>query len=182
METYEAIKKRRSIRNYTSADIAEDDLRKIILAGAMAPSAHNQQPWQFIVIRDNEIQRRLMLGGSHREQLVKAPIVLAVCFETKADDYGIIDASLAAENIVIAAADIGISSCIVTSYLPDKSQHRQYEELKEILKVPKEIEVLLLIALGYLAEDPDEKRLKPFEDLIHFEKYGGLQYLKDEKE
>ena len=175
METFEVIKKRRSVREYTSEDISEDLLRKIIQAGAMAPSAHNKQPWQFIIVRDNKIQKELMLDGEWRGQLVKAPVVVAVCFDAK-NPYGSIDAALASENIVIAASSEGIGSCVLTSYWPDKQEAKNYNEIKKILKVPDSLEVLLLITLGYPAENPETRKFKPFEELIHFDKYGRNRY------
>ena len=180
MEISEAIKKRRSVREYTSEDISEDLLREIIKAGTVAPSARNMQPWHFIIIRDNLIQKQLILDGSGREQLVKAPVVIAVCFDNK-NEYGALDAALAAENIMIAAAGHGVGSCVVASYYQRQDKKDQYSKLKETIKLPENIDALLLMALGYSEEIPAERKLKPFEELIHFDRFGGLQYLKDEK-
>jgi len=181
MDVKEAILKRRSIRSFSSKDIPEETLREIISLGVRAPSAHNEQPWQFILIRDNEIQRELMLDGEWREQLVKAPAVVAVCFDKKISPYGAVDAGLAAENILLAALNFGISSCVVTSYLQDEEAQKEYRQIKKILNVPENIEVLLLIALGYPAEEPSERRLRPIDELVHLDQYGRSQYLSEEE-
>ncbi|MEK6545823.1 MAG: nitroreductase family protein, partial [Nitrospinota bacterium] len=59
METFEAILKRRTIRRYKSRDITEDQIKRLLEAAMAAPSAHNSQPWKFVVVKDKDMRDRL---------------------------------------------------------------------------------------------------------------------------
>ncbi len=176
METLKCIKTRRSIREYTAKDITEKQIKILIDAARHAPSAKNVQDWEFIIIRDNKIQRDLMLNDTKRSHLAEAPVVIAVCFDKSKGYWGLINAALAAQNLMLAAWDMKIGTCWVSSYILNKRRKKAYQEIKRILHLPAKIEVIGLIACGIPNEKPEPKELRSIDEIIHYDIYGGLKY------
>ncbi|PIV67717.1 MAG: nitroreductase, partial [Euryarchaeota archaeon CG01_land_8_20_14_3_00_38_12] len=75
MDVYEAIKNRKSIRKYKPTPIPEEKLKNILNAMRLAPSAKNLQPWKFVVVRDEEIKRKLIPACNNQKFIAEAPII-----------------------------------------------------------------------------------------------------------
>ncbi len=75
----EAISKRRSIRKYQTKDVSEAVIHEILTAAMCAPSAHNQKPWHFIVIKDREKLNAIMKVHPYSKMLKEAPVAILVC-------------------------------------------------------------------------------------------------------
>lgn len=167
----EIIYTRRSIRSFTGKKIAEDDLNKILRAAFQSPSAGNEQPWHFIVVRSKEKLIELSDAHPYGKMLVNAGAAIAVCCDPNLSKYPIPmwvqDCSATTQNILLAARALGIGSCWLGVY-PIQSR---MESIAEVLKVPDGIIVFSLVALGYphseeeFFEAPDRYR----EDRIHYE-------------
>jgi nitroreductase len=161
MDALEAIRKRRSVREYTGASIPRTDLEKIIDAGRLAPSGYNEQPWEFIVITDREMINQLKVAA---EWMEKAAAIIAVVMDPSSR-WWIEDGSAAIENILIACTALGYGSCWLEGYtLPLE------EEFKVLLGIPEEKRLLTLIPVGVPAEWPSKEK-KPLEEVIHWERY-----------
>lgn len=169
----EVIYTRRSIRSYTGKKISDEDLNKILKAGFQSPSAGNEQPWHFIVVKSKEKLEELSNAHPYGKMLVNAGAAIAVCCDPKLSKYPnpmwIQDCSAATQNILIAARALGIGSCWLGVY-PIQSRMKS---LAEVLKVPEDIIVFSLIALGYPHSDEEffeaPDRFK--EDRIHYDKW-----------
>lgn len=113
-ETLKTIFERRSVRRFNPEPIADDTLRLIAEAGANAPSAMNEQPWLFIAVKTEETRRKIFEACGGEGRFYSAPEVLLV-FSHKTAVAPIQDASLAIENMLLAAASLDVAACWIHS-------------------------------------------------------------------
>lgn len=149
METLDVIYKRRSIREFTDEKVTEDEIMTLLKAAFSAPTAVNAQPWEFIVVTDNDILDNM------KKQLIfaryNAPLAIVVlgnmklAFKGPDKDLWISDCSAAVENILLAATDIGLASVWIGVY-PVKSK---IEQLKKVLEIPEEVIPLAIVYVGH---------------------------------
>ena len=165
MSLLDLILSRRSIRSYENKDISEEVMRQVLEAGRLAPSAANRQPTHFVVVNDHEILKTLC--DSIFSRFVKsAPIAIVGCADIKSlltGKWAVVDATIAMQNMVIAAWALGIGSCWIGSC--------NEEKVKELLKIPEKWKVVALITLGYPAEQPKPRKKKSFEDMFSFNSF-----------
>jgi len=162
MDTLTAIKKRRSVREYTGEPIPIEDLQKIVDAGRLAPSGSNRQRWDFIIITDQEKIRHLSKAGAWS---AKAGAMIAVVMDPSTK-YWIEDGSAAIENMLLAATALGYGSCWL------QGNAKPYEaEFKLLLDIPEKLNLLSLIPIGVPAVWPDSPDKKPLEEVLHWETY-----------
>ncbi len=172
MERIDFILKRRSIRRFRQAPVEEEKISALLKAAMAAPSAMNRKPWQFIVITDEErltsIRRSLLFGR------FKAPMAIAVCGSThgllpsRVKEFWIQDCSAATENILIAAANIGLGAVWLGVH-PFKAATLR---ISRILELDKNTMPLCIIYVGYPAEEK-EPRTQYDESKVHWNKLGG---------
>ena len=175
----ELIKSRQSDRKYSDKSIEKEKLERIIEAGRMAPSACNAQPWKFIVVDNPELTAKLAEAASAKLLGMngfagQAPAMIIVVREQanfssrvgatlKNKDYSLIDIGIASENICLQAEAEGIGSCMLGWF--DESM------VRKILDIPRSKRVELIITLGYPTGEKREKKRKPQEDTISYNKY-----------
>ncbi|KOR25150.1 nitroreductase family protein [Clostridium sp. L74] len=164
-----AILKRRSIRKYKDKKISDDIVEGLLRAGMAAPSAVNEQPWQFIVLRDKEIMKKITKVHEYSKMLLEADVAIVVCGDKSKeliDDFWVQDCSAAIENILIEAEDRGLGAVWLGVY-PIKER---IEGIKEILNLPEDITPLSVIPIGYPNED--KKTIDRFDkERIHYDKW-----------
>jgi nitroreductase len=163
MDTFEAIYKRRSVREYTGEPIPKADLLKIIDAGRWAPSGYNRQPWNFIVITEKKTINKLKIASKWMEN---AGAIIAVLLDPGSSKFWLEDGSAAIENILLACTALGYGSCWLQGYTEPKEN-----EFKTLLQVPKSKRLLTLIPVGVPVKWPVVEK-KPLEDILHWEKYS----------
>jgi nitroreductase len=147
MDTYEAIQQRKSIRAYQDKPVPRDIIERLLEAGRLAPSAVNIEPWHFITVTNPE-KRKALSKGIYAKFITQAPLAIVVCGDKKASsDWYAVDTSLAVENIVLAAVNEGLGTCIVGSFTES--------EVKDLLKIPNNFEVIVIISIGYPKEKLD---------------------------
>jgi nitroreductase len=173
------IKSRQSDRKYSDRPVEQDKLERIVEAGRMAPSACNAQPWKFVVVTHPDLVGKIAEAASAKligmnSFLSQAPLILVIVREKpnfsskvgatlKNKDYSLIDIGIAAENICLQAKAEGIGSCIIGWF--------DENEIRKILSIPKSKRVELLITLGYSVSDQREKKRKPAEEVVSYNKY-----------
>lgn len=163
----EMILKRRSVRKYSGKPVEEAELTQLLEAGMAAPSARNRQPWQFVVVRERETLRKLSEAHPYGEMLAGAAAAIAVCGDTNAaPDYWIQDCSAATENILIAAAALGLGAV----WLGCHPRPERVSAIRELLGIPEHIGVLSLISIGHPAEKK-APRTQYDEAKVHKEKW-----------
>ena len=153
MECLNLLFQRRSVRKYKHQDIPDDLLKSILNAARLAPSAHNRQPWHFIVVKDKALRKELS-QWRWSKFLSEAPVVIVGCGNpVKSPKYWMIDVAIALQNLVIAATSLGLGTCWIGDFEEDT--------VKELLRIPKEWRIVALIAVGYPDESPESPRKKP---------------------
>ncbi len=166
MDVFEAIRERRSIRQYQVKAVPEEKLTQILEAGRWAPSSSNRQPWTFVVIRDGEIKNKLASVAPFGRFIAQAPIGIAVVIDPHGSSHPVEDGAAATQNILLAAHALDLGACWIGSYGSD------YEErAKEILSIPRDRRILSLISLGYAAESPEKGRVE-LSELVCYDSYG----------
>lgn len=164
MDALEAINKRMSIRKYTNVPIPRKIIERIIDAGRLAPTARNVQPWNFVVVTDSEIRKKVADLATTGPFIADAPACIAVfCSDTK---YWLEDGCAATENIIIASRAYGLGHCWVAG---DKKPYA--DAVSRLLGVPEGYRLVSLIAIGYAKEDPPHPPKKPLEEVLHWEKF-----------
>jgi nitroreductase len=144
MDVTEALQKRKSQRSYKSTPVPPETLEKLLEAARLSPSAKNIQPWHFIVVTDPK-KRKALAKGLYAKFLKDVPAVIVLCGDQKASpDWYVVDVALAGENMVLAATAEGLGTCWVGSF--------DENEVKALLKVPEEMRVVALLAVGYAKE------------------------------
>lgn len=147
MDVFEAVQERKSIRAYQDKPIPREKLERILEAGRLAPSAFNREPWHFIVVTNSE-KRKALSKGIYAKFVAGAPLVIVVCGDKKASpDWYAVDASLAVESMVLTAVSEGFGTCCVGSF--------NEADVKALLKIPENFEVIVMIPIGYPQEKLD---------------------------
>ena len=166
---------RRSVRKFSAEAVPAEALEKVLQAAAWAPSAHNQQPWELVVTRDEEKKKALAMGHRFARFLPEADVVIAVCAQLKMKKTGkgatpaveyfeVQDTAAAIQNMLLAAQALGLGTCWIGDFYD--------EEVQEILGIPPEYGVMALIALGYPADPPgDGPKRRPLSEYVHYEKF-----------
>jgi nitroreductase len=163
MDLMQAIRARRSIRNFRDMPVEEELLLAVLEAGRLAPSARNMQDWRFIVVRDAATRSLLAKAARDQQFVGQAPVVIAACgtsdlVMTCGQPAYAIDVAIALDHMTLAAAAFGLGTCWIGAF---------YEDLvKEILGVPPEIRVVALLPLGYPAEEPEPRPRKSLDEIM----------------
>ncbi|OGW75649.1 MAG: nitroreductase [Omnitrophica bacterium RBG_13_46_9] len=162
MDTFECISKRSSVRAYQAKPIARSILEKLVDAGRRAPTARALEPWEFVVVTNREILKKLGETANSGDFIKDSSSCIAVfCKDTK---YYLEDGSAATENILLAAADIGLGACWVAG---DKKPY--VGEVSGILGAPSDLKLVSLISLGWPRGETRQAKSRKLKDVIHWE-------------
>ncbi len=167
MDFQELIARRYSVRAYRTDPVEEEKLAQVLEAARLAPTAANFQPFQVIVVhtagRQDELRR--VYGA---RWFVQAPLVIAVCglpgqAWTRGDgkNYCDVDVAIVMDHIVLAATDLGLGTCWVGAFDPQAA--------REVLRLPADVEPVVLTPLGYPADKPRAKKRKALSELVRYE-------------
>ncbi len=159
----EALEQRRSIRAYTEQQVPRETIEEIVNCGRLAPTAMNEQPWDFVVVTARADLQRIppMLG--HAEFVAKAAFAILVL--TKNTDCALEDCAAATENLLIAAAAHGIGSCWVAG-----SRQAYGPPVAAAFGAPADRELFAIVSFGYPAEEPGVEK-RPLPEVLHWERY-----------
>jgi nitroreductase len=169
MDAFENILTRRSIRKYSKKPISKEILQNLLKAASCAPSAGNQQPWQFIVIDDRTILNVIHTFHPSAKMLMEAEKAILVCGDLhleKFKGYWMIDCAAASENILLAAHAQGLGACWLGIY----PREGRVAGMRKLIHLPTHVIPFALIALGYPAEEKSsEDRFNA--SRIHYNKW-----------
>ena len=163
MDVIEAIMSRRSVRKFLDQPVGDGVLEQLIGAGMVAPSAHNEQPWHFVVIEDRAMLEEITRIHKYAQMLKESPVALAICAEITlvqdpAVDFWVQDCAAATENVLLAANGLGLGAC----WLGIHPRVQRKAAISKLLKLPENVEPFSIIALGYPAkQEKSADRFKP---------------------
>ena len=167
MEFLELAEKRYSVRAYKSDPVEDNKLREVLEAARLAPTACNLQPFQFIVIhtKGKEAELKRIYSPSWFAQ---APLVICACsipaeswIRRDGKNYCDVDATIAMDHLILAAANLGLGTCWVGAFHPDAA--------REILGLPDDVEPVAFTPLGYPADNLKSKNRKSLKELVRYE-------------
>lgn len=196
------IRDRRSVRRYLSTEVSNIVLQRILDAARWAPSAHNAQPWRFIVVKDLNVKRRLaeaMVGKwnedlrsdgtlpEERERFIKAsikkfadpPVLIVACLTMDDMDKYPNEKRQEAEYVMaVQSVAAAIQNMLSTAHAGGLGACWFCaplfcpEVVRETLGIPKDIRPQILITLGYPAERAKAPHRKPLESIMHQNRWG----------
>lgn len=170
MEFDKILDLRKSVRAYLKKNVPRELLVKLVTAASQAPSACNLQLTRYLILDDSKIIKDLADEVSYKFSW--APAYILVLYDsrfTKERRAGATSAAMAAQNILLKATEIGFSTCAMTGFGNDNF-------LKKKLSIPKYLDILLLISVGYEDLDDDKESVfhLPVEKIFSFNSFGGL--------
>jgi nitroreductase len=161
MDALDAISSRCSVREFGDKPIPKDIIEKIVGCGAAAPTARNESPWEFIAVTDTRALKRIADITEYGKFIARSACTVVVC--SKDTKYYLEDCCAATENILVAAASLGIGSCWVAG---DKKPYCQ--EILDIVKAPSGHKLVSLIALGYPLKKQKPTAKRPLKEVLHW--------------
>ena len=141
-----AIKNRRSIREFTEAPMTQDQLHTVIEAGCWAPSGLNNQPWRFVTITNNAIKNQLSELTHYSHIIQAAPALIAVYLDTQKMYDAVKDhqsAGACIQNMLLAAEAIGLGGVWLGQILKNNAQ------VNAVLELPQTYDLMAILAFGY---------------------------------
>lgn len=193
LSIFDVFKKRRSVRSYQSTSVPEEHITKIVDAARMAPTAGNQQPWKFMVVRDrnkldelenacithsvelykererpseeemNKYEERLR---TYYQKVFSAPVFIVVLVDTQSKwpSYNKHDGPLAAGYLMLAARALGYGTVFFTDSITD-------EVTRNVLGIPERYERVCITPIGVPEEWPETPAKKDLDELIVYESF-----------
>ena len=165
MTCIDQILSRRSIRKFKNKSVSEEVLNNILEAGRCAPSATNNQPWHFVIARDQKAKEVFSFGGFNKFTSDAAFIVLGLYKQSEViiEKLSLMDVTIALQNMVIAAWVQGVGSCWMGAF--------DERKLKDTLNLPADSRIVGAVAFGIPDENPSQPTKKPINEIVHFDKW-----------
>ena len=165
MEVFEVIEKRRSVRKYKTSNVPNEDLKRILEAARLAPSAGNRQPWRFIVVRTSEQKKLLAQAARNQMFLADAGVIIVALADSEASlKWYKQDVMIAVEHLVLASTSLGYGTCWIGAF--------EEEQVKELLGIPEKMAVVALLPIGVPHKRPQAKPRKSFSEIFFEEEYN----------
>lgn len=169
MNFYDLAKSRYSVRSYQPKKVSREEIDKLLELAHLAPTGCNFQPQRILVIEEEASLAKLKeCTKSHFD----APLAMLICYHkeegwTRRYDGAIsapVDCSIVTTHIMLGAWEMGIGSCWVMSFDPQK--------MRENFNIPAELEPVALLVMGYPSEDsvpnPRHEETRPMEDVVRY--------------
>lgn len=143
----DAIFHRTSVRQFEDKSVENEKIELLLRAGMQAPSAANQQPWEFYVVRNKEVIEALSKTSPYGGPVANAPLAFVIAFRdgTRAPSYRDIDCAIATENIMLEADSLGLGSVMIGT----SPQQERMDAVRDVLELPENLHAFTIIAIGY---------------------------------
>jgi nitroreductase len=171
MDALKVILTRRSVRKFTPQSVPEDVINNILNAAMSAPSAANEQPWQFLVINNRKLLDSIVMAHPHALMCQQAPAAILVCIDTSKEKYRefwVQDLSAATQNILLAIRTLGLGGVWLGIY-PTKER---VQAIKSLFELPESVIPFSLVPFGYTDAAQQEVRERFKKERIHMNKWG----------
>lgn len=173
MNVFEAITGRRSVRRFLKKAVDDNLIGLMLYMATQAPSAGNVQEWEFVVVRDEEVKKKLAIGALHQAFVKEAPVVIVICanlnrigmkYGKRGDSlYAPQDIANATMLLMLSATALGLGTCWVGAFDEDA--------VKMTLELPDNLKPMVIVPVGYPDEKPEQPIRIPFENITHVETY-----------
>jgi len=176
-----AIANRKSTRKYLDTHVEDEKIMQLLESARMAPSGHNTQPWNFIIVRNEETKDKIARANNNQQWMKTAPVFIVCVADIRCrikDDRDIYldensdmpelkqiirDTAVAIEHILLEAEDIGLASCWTGWY--------SQADMRSILGIPDDKYVVGVVTIGYSDGTGKPAPKKPLEDMVRYEKW-----------
>ncbi len=151
MNVMPEIVNRRSVRTYTDREVTDEQVALLIEAARLAPSGSNTQPWDFLVIRSQEMKEKISKADHDQKWMMQAPVFIVCIGNLKYRDDGdmervIRDSAIATEHILLQAEHMGLATCWTGWYTQ--------EEMRAALGLNERCYVAGVVTVGYTDHKP----------------------------
>ncbi len=173
LDFYEVLRTRRSVKSYKKDPIPEEILNRVLEAARVAPSGSNRQPWKFILVKDNALKQKMICLCNNQEFVAEAPLIVVACGRKLPVNRGgymgemsmLLDVSIAFTHLILAARAEGLGTWWFGAFKND--------EIKNLLKVPNEYEVVAATPLGYPSKDvcTEPRNRKNLNEIVSLNKF-----------
>ena len=168
MAVLKCVSERYSCRSYQQRPIEDEKLGQVLEAGRLAPSAKNMQDWRFVVVTEDQTKIQLAQAANGQTFLAKAAAIIIACSNSDhvmrcGQAIGPIDVAIALEHMCLQAVELGLASCWIGSFSPEK--------IRALLEIPKDVAVIELLAIGYPDDEYKAMKRVPLENIICYEKW-----------
>jgi nitroreductase len=172
MQTFDAIEKRHSTREYKNKAVPKEMLEALVDAGRRAPSARAIEPWEFIVVTERKTLDALAVFISTGAFLAQATAcIVVVCEDVK---YYLEDGSAATENILLAATDLGLATCWIAG---DKKDYAP--DVLRLLDIPTGYKLVSLVAVGWAGKRGHQHKKRALKEVLHWNRFVKRSIIKD---
>ncbi len=164
MEFFDVICKRSSVRRYKDQQIDKELLVRLVDSGRRAPTARAQEPWEFVVITDKSVLKKIAQVAENGKFIENAAAAIAIfCKSTK---YYLEDGCAATENILLAAANAGLGACWIAGDKKDYARH-----IGTLLNAPADLKLISIISLGLPLNEEGQIKKRSVEQVLHWENF-----------
>lgn len=196
---FEVVKERRSVRRYTTDPVSEEDIQTVLEAGRWAPTGGNMQPYEFVVVRDQELLGSItslliadreklfaydpLFPGSRVDYLKSVGAMIVVCADPRFMEFfplgarrdAVLYFSLGAviENMFLAATALGLGTAWIT--IKDGSER----ELRDLLGIPWDMQVQVVMPLGYPGAEEKHLYRRELSEVVHRDRYDASKRVPD---
>lgn len=200
MQLKDALRKRRSIRKYTDQPVAEALVMEVLEAAGWAPSAHNAQPWRFIVLKDTKVKRELAERMAEawaadlkkdgitteeeklierRERFTNVPVLILACLTMEElRRFPDVERQQCERDLAVESLGAGLENLLLAAHMASLgacwfcAPAFCKDTVRQVLKIPAWVEPSALIVLGYPAEAPPVPSRKPLKDYCYCDVWG----------
>ncbi len=168
MDFFDVLRARHSIREFSTRNVANTELKKILSAADAAPSAGNLQSYEIVAIRDPERKAALARAAFGQDSIASAPVILVFCADPKssaakyadrgADLFCIQDATIAASYAQLSATALGLASVWVGAF-----------DEKAVRNIVGGLKPICILPVGYAAAKPEITSRRRLDELVHQE-------------
>ncbi len=162
-------------RSFEDRDLPQEKVDAVIDAARRFPSAGHTQPQEFVVVREESVKEALGSAALDQMFLADAPVVIAVVSDTKRsaavygrrgiEFYSILDGGFASMLVLLAAVNEGLGATFVAAF--------NDEAVGAVLGLPRHVRPIGLIGIGYCAEAPGRHPRRPWQEIVHLDRYGA---------
>ena len=170
MNTLETIFTRRSVRKFNNKEISQENIETLLKAAMSAPSARNEQPWQFLVINDRKILDKIPSVHEYAQMCLQAQAAIITCANLSAykydDTFWVQDMSAATQNILLAVRALDLGAVWVGVY----PNEQRINAVSKLFELPAKVIPFSIIPIGYT--DALQKEVDRFQnDKVHYNKW-----------